>query len=118
MLLEIGDIVTVHKCNASSISLEGYGTSSFFEENFELDEDTSKHHKHHDLIIAWAKGAEIEFLEEYHDSEKWYKVVAPIWQIDRQYRIKPTASPEQIEKESIIEEMQKLKERLDKLDVK
>lgn len=45
-------------------------------------------HKHHDLIVAWAKGAKIQGLSDSHD--KWFDVEStPSWNPDRQYRIKP-----------------------------
>ena len=70
-------------------------------------------HKHRDLIIAWANGAEIE----------WYSVIAscwlylknPSWCETTQYRIKPTKSAKDIEIEQIQAEMDKLKERLEKV---
>lgn len=43
-------------------------------------------HIHHDAIIAWAKGAEIEFLSE---SGKWINANTPMWRTDMQYRVKP-----------------------------
>jgi len=46
-----------------------------------------KQHIHHDAIIAWAKGQEIEFLS---DNGKWLKADTPMWWEDMQYRIKPT----------------------------
>lgn len=45
-------------------------------------------HKHADLIIAWAKGAEIQY--NYANAE-WYDFPnnVPNWDINVQYRIKP-----------------------------
>ena len=43
-------------------------------------------HKHAELIIAWANGAEIEVLSQ----EDWYASGKPIWELDAVYRIKPT----------------------------
>jgi len=45
-----------------------------------------KQHIHHDAIIAWAKGAEIEFFS---DNGKWLKADTPMWWEDMQYRVKP-----------------------------
>jgi len=45
-----------------------------------------KQHIHHDAIIAWAKGAEIEFLS---DNNKWVNANTPMWWTDMQYRVKP-----------------------------
>jgi hypothetical protein len=50
-------------------------------------EDTSKYHKHHDLIIQWAKGAEIEFYSETFYG--WLATDTPYWNPDSKYRIAP-----------------------------
>ena len=43
-------------------------------------------HKHADLIIEWANGAQIEL---YHtDTEKWVDAPTPLW-FDCEYRAKP-----------------------------
>lgn len=34
-------------------------------------EDRSKWHPHHDLIVAWARGAEIEYFDD--DDCRWHK---------------------------------------------
>jgi len=47
------------------------------------------HHIHHDAIIAWAKGAEVEFFS---DNGKWLKADTPMWWEDMQYRVKPIPS--------------------------
>ena len=57
------------------------------EEDLELAEDTSKYHKHHDLIIQWAKGAEIEYYSTTFD--RWLPADNPCWDKDEEYRIKP-----------------------------
>jgi len=44
-------------------------------------------HKHYDLIIAWAGGAEIECRK--NDSYDFQKTSKPHWIEDFQYRIKP-----------------------------
>lgn len=80
----------------------------------ELAEDTSKHHKHHDLIIAWAKGA---VIERRRSSGNWGSTCSPLWDSSAEYRIKPEKSESELEKESIIAEMEALKQRLDKLEV-
>ena len=50
-------------------------------------------HKHADLIIAWANGAQIQVLNTYDG--KWYDVVdeAPLWKGEN-YRIKPEPKPD------------------------
>ena len=57
--------------------------------------DTSKHHKHHDLIIAWAKGEEIEFW--WDDRQVWAPSRRPQWFESYTYRIK-TTEPTELEK--------------------
>ena len=49
-------------------------------------------HKHHDLIVAWAKGATIQYL---HDG-KWYDGPdrSPSWSKTTEYRIKPVPKPD------------------------
>jgi len=57
--------------------------------------DANKYHKHHDLSIAWAKGAEIEcqFLTfTFYGQDK-----NPSWFTDYKYHIKPN-DPTELEK--------------------
>lgn len=89
------------------------GCSGVYHENhFRLVGDTSKHHKHHDLIIAWAKGAEIEFFSQIRKC--WKDCPEPLWCSDAIYRIKPE-NPNADEIASIESEMRKLADRLEKL---
>lgn len=46
-------------------------------------------HKHHDLIVAWASGADIEY--RLHKDLEWRlcKDNSPIWDELTEYRIKP-----------------------------
>jgi len=51
--------------------------------------------KHHDLIVAWAKGAQIQFYSESKD--KWIDYdydTTPMWLSCFQYRIKPEPKPD------------------------
>ena len=57
--------------------------------------DTSNWHKHHDEIIAWAKGAEIEY--QFLNFPTWESAKNPSWFTDSKYRIKPT-EPTELEK--------------------
>ena len=45
-------------------------------------------HKHYDLIMAWANGAEIEYFAKGDGFECWVDVKNPIWD-NAIYRIKP-----------------------------
>ena len=57
----------------------------------EAKEDRSNWHPHHDLIVAYARGAEIQFWTD----GKWEDVVgAPCWNLEIKYRIKPDNSEE------------------------
>lgn len=49
----------------------------------------NERHKHADLIIAWANGAEIEFRQSV--SQAWVLVRDPVWAERTEYRIKPEA---------------------------
>ena len=49
----------------------------------------NQRHKHADVIIAWANGAEIEYRLGPH--ERWSKSTSPSWQEDCEYRVKPPA---------------------------
>lgn len=44
-------------------------------------------HKHKDLIIAWANGAEIQYKAQM--MEEWEDIAEPSWVTDCLYRIKP-----------------------------
>ena len=46
-------------------------------------------HKHADVIIAWANGAEIEYRLGPH--ERWSEAPSPRWYAGFEYRIKPPA---------------------------
>ena len=84
--------------------------------NFKLYEDrpAKQPHKHHDLIIAWAKGAEIQVLGL--DGITWYDVVtwSPVWCNTSIYRIKPNDT-DNTEIDQIEKEIRKLADRLNKL---
>ena len=78
------------------------------DEQWELVEDTSKHHIHHDLIIAWAKGATIG-----HTNYMGHKIGqqgTPTWCSLTKYHI--VDSPTQTDAELIIE----LRARIDELE--
>jgi hypothetical protein len=49
-------------------------------------------HKHADLIIEWANGAEIEIRR--NKDEPWEKTEAPKWFCAFEYRIKPEPKPD------------------------
>lgn len=53
-------------------------------------------HKHADLIIAWANGAEVEVFNS--QLQKWTRPVSRVllWSEETQYRIKPIPKPDTI----------------------
>lgn len=59
-------------------------------------------HKHADLIIEWARGAEIE----YKSDNDWYADKAKNWYDSVEYRIKPTKSQAELDKEASIAKME------------
>ena len=73
---------------------------------YEKDWQLEERHPDHDLIIAWAKGAEIELLLL---NGSWAEDKEPSWGIGCKHRIKPTP---QTDAELIIE----LRARIDELE--
>jgi hypothetical protein len=54
-------------------------------------EDRSNWHEHHDLIVAWARGADIQWKS----ADGWKEVSdTPLWTELHKYRIKPDNSEE------------------------
>ena len=79
-------------------------------------EDRSKWHPHHDLIVAYARGAEIQFWTD----GKWEDAVgAPCWNLEIKYRIKPDNSEKTAKAEKDLRwlenEVNDLKRKLAKL---
>ncbi len=75
----------------------------------------NKRHKHADLIIAWANGAEIEFQ---HATGNWYGVPShPYWSEGVEFRIKP-AKPKDIVKTMFVEVDPCLDNAYDKYNLK
>ena len=66
-------------------------------------------HKHKDLIIAWANGADIEFDDS---GRGWHHMNMPSWYKDGIYRIKLTQTPLQLKIEKCEAKLAKLKGRL------
>ena len=51
-------------------------------------------HKHYDFIIAWANGANIEYLSEFGYDKIWVNSKYPVWDDNKEYRIKPEPKPD------------------------
>lgn len=65
-------------------------------------------HKHYDLIVAWAEGAEIQWQE---GVGRWTTTKRPSWSKYFNYRIKP----DEEEVKALKEKYREQKEKLDKL---
>ncbi len=89
------------------VELDNGGTCAMFEHRFEL-----LGHKHKDVIIRWAKGAEIEVRAF---GGRWIVTESPDWCRSLEYRVKPELTEQQLEIKRIEEEMRKLAEDLHKL---
>jgi len=59
-------------------------------------------HKHADIIIAWAKGAEIEY---YESTGNWILTDRPCFSDVEKYRIKPSKSDKDIKIEELEEKL-------------
>ena len=108
------DILTI-----KSVSRKEDQTRFHFEETgyYKLPEELLLHtypnppHKHRDLIIEWASGADIQVWAD----NDWFDVTLPSWHEIRKYRVKPQKSKRDNEIENIQKQMDELKERLEKL---
>lgn len=129
--IEVGDQVMYERKVTNVMSLKHYfdnccpdvllGNGLFLAHgaqfnNLEYILNTPTPHIHKDIIIAWANGFDIEY---YGKGDVWDYISKPNFYYDKKYRIKPiiNKSPAQLEKEAIKEEMDKLSERLEELDV-
>ena len=61
-----------------------------------------KPRKHAEVIIAWAKGAEIEFCDAFSG---WLMIETPIFSNDYDYRVKPGEVTEDVKKELTLEDI-------------
>jgi len=105
----IRTITSISNCG-KFIKFKGSNYGNPFYESYELAEDTSKHHKHHDLIIAWAKGAKIQ---SYIVCDGWIDTPeTPSWLLNVRYRVKPV---EVTELEKLEAEYKELGEIIKKL---
>ena len=48
-------------------------------------------HKHHDAIVAWAKGSKVQM--QVGDSF-WFDIEHPSWDVATEYRVKPEEKPD------------------------
>ena len=96
------------------IDLEGYIEVILDANCFELVKSAPVPRPHAELIKAWADGHKIEYL---FITGHWREIECPQWKTKIKYRIKTDKSPEQLEKEAIKEEMDKLSKRLEELNI-
>lgn len=84
----------VTKVSGNLLYLDNKMTNSS-DEYWELVEDKDKYpngkHPHHDVILEYAKGAEIEFQSSY--SKVWYPATFPHFSPNLKYRVKPQQDP-------------------------
>jgi len=84
----VGNSHVVRSVGDMGIKLEGL---NFWHSRESYKLSTSKHHKHHDLIVAWAKGAVIQCRNATSlGMKEWRTNTVPQWDEDLEYRIKPT----------------------------
>lgn len=104
-------IVSRETRNSGWLQFVGEGRRNFNPACWELvEEDATKRRPHYDIIIAWAKGAEVEICS----SGSWYTISTPNFDRCCKYRVKE--DPKQSEIKSIREEMDKLASRLKELE--
>ena len=109
---EVYDEYGVEWMRLAGVDAEDWDSQSGF---FELVEDRSKYHKHHDVICAWARGEDVEV--RWNINGRWVPLAncseshSIRWACSSDYRIKPapTANPDI---ERIETEMRKLADQL------
>lgn len=89
--MPVGATDTVEMVDQGGLTLKKYGYGH--DPNmFELVKEEENRHIHHDLIIAWAKGAKIEIYNE--SAKVWVPSKCPAWSTICKYRIKPEPKPD------------------------
>lgn len=96
-----------------SVSTFGRDGFSVYPDCFDL---VRTPHVHAEVIKKFAEGYPIQ-VEQRGWATGWSDVQYPRFDPSENYRVKPEKTPNQIEKEEIEQEMQKLKDRLAKLEV-
>lgn len=94
---------------------EGKGTNVYRGKDLELaaTEYPNPPHKHRDLIIAWANGAEIEFRS--NPKNPWIPRDIPMWADSSEYRIKPAKSEAELELEKLEKQAEELQNQIKKI---
>lgn len=89
MWLDYGTIYTVASVSdrGNTITVEGFPQPFVAERFVKVEEDTSKYHPHHDVIVAWAKGAKLQRKDT--AASPWADIQTPMFFSHYQYRVKP-----------------------------
>ena len=111
-----GIIYTVTGVNSLGVCIvDNKDNSSFFNDfRFKLaTKYPNPPHKHRDLIIAWANGAEIEVHTTFNT---WKLMKSPQWGEYNTYRIKPTKTEKQLLKEELLLKVKELEGKIKEID--
>jgi hypothetical protein len=92
-----GNVYRVNYADDTHISVDNYG-GRYWAKYYTLVSEEN-HHKWHDVICAWAKGAKIQFRLKDSDGlwHEWLDVKNPSWfgyGYESEYRIKPDPKPD------------------------
>jgi hypothetical protein len=110
--VEHGETYTVVDVDGDGVHLKGLQRFGYNPKEFKLVEDTSKNRPHHDMIIAWAKGADIEWFDG--RGGVWKDIANTTFYENTLYRIKPNnTNTDQINR--IESEIQRLADELKEL---
>lgn len=74
-----------------------------------LDNYPNPRHKHADIIHAWAEGADVESSDN-NGKSPWVSCEVPQWKSLVCYRVKPSKSQKQTEKEALQEQLAKIEQ--------
>lgn len=118
----VGDTDVVKSVEGrNSVMLENYG-GEHLARNLELVNSPYPNgkHKHHDLIVEWAKGAEIEVFLTGNDNGDggtggWYKTLTPSWTTTAVYRVEPQVDPKDVLREDLKKQLASIQKQLDDL---
>ena len=83
--MDVGDIATVSDQILNTVYLKEFDYGHMAG-HFELYVPVRAHH---DIIIQWAKGAEIQYYHTYH--QRWTDCKNPTFKENCKYRVRPTA---------------------------
>ena len=123
----VGEVIKIRHAGWYNVKWEGARIDAYQECDLKkANPYPNPPHKHAEVIKAWADGAVIQVKTS--SKGDWKDRVTPkhltTWPdgtVDRfdhyEYRVKPSPTPVEEEKASIVAEMEELKQRLDRLEV-